>query len=59
MSRSAKPHYLTKSRYNMAIECRTNLFYTGKSDEYAPSYFRSHAVNLRSAHLQSAITLMV
>ena len=27
----AKPRYLTKSRFKLAIECPTKLFYTGKS----------------------------
>lgn len=29
------PRYLTKSRYKLARECPTKLFYTGKPDEYA------------------------
>ena len=28
------PRYLTKSRYRMACECPTKLFYTGKKDTY-------------------------
>lgn len=31
------PRYLTKSRYKMALECPTKLFYTGKTTEYANS----------------------
>lgn len=27
--------YLTKSRFKLATECPTKLFYTGKSDEYS------------------------
>ena len=37
MTQSPKPRYLTKSRYKMAVECPTKLFYTGKSKEYADS----------------------
>jgi hypothetical protein len=29
-----KPRYLTKSRYKLALECPTKLFYTGKKDLY-------------------------
>ena len=29
-----KPRYLTKSRFKLAVECPTKLYYTGKS-EYA------------------------
>ena len=29
------PRYLTKSRYKLAKECPTKLFYTGKTSEYA------------------------
>ena len=32
----AKPRYLTKSRYKIAIDCPTKLYYTGKP-EYANS----------------------
>lgn len=31
---TASPRYLTKSRFKLALECPTKLFYTGKS-EYA------------------------
>lgn len=31
----AKPRYLTKSRFKLAIECPTKLFYTGKPEIYA------------------------
>jgi hypothetical protein len=34
MSKNSKPRYLTKSRYKMAMECPTKLFYTGKPSEY-------------------------
>ena len=30
----AKPRYLTKSRFNLAVECPRKLFYTGKKDIY-------------------------
>ena len=30
----AKPRYLTKSRFKLAIECPRKLFYTGKKDVY-------------------------
>lgn len=30
--RSAPPRYLTKSRFKLALECPTKLFYTGKAD---------------------------
>ncbi|WP_420577498.1 DUF2779 domain-containing protein [Ekhidna sp.] len=29
-----KPRYLTKSRFKLAMECPTKLFYTAKKDEY-------------------------
>lgn len=29
-----KPRYLTKSRFKLAVDCPTKLFYTGKEDEY-------------------------
>ena len=29
-----KRRYLTKSRYNLALDCPTKLFYSGKSKEY-------------------------
>jgi hypothetical protein len=32
-----KSRYLTKSRYKLALECPTKLFYAGKPDEYADS----------------------
>ena len=28
------PRYLTKSRFKLAVECPTKLFYTGKEDLY-------------------------
>ncbi|MEB0114468.1 DUF2779 domain-containing protein [Variovorax sp. RTB1] len=31
-SRAAPPRYLTKSRFKLALECPTKLFYTGKAD---------------------------
>jgi hypothetical protein len=34
LATSAKPRYLTKSRFKLAIECPKKLFYTGKP-EYA------------------------
>ena len=39
MSSHAKiaPRYLTKSRFKLAVECPTKLFYTGKSEIYADS----------------------
>jgi hypothetical protein len=30
-----RPRYLTKSRFKLATECPTKLFYTGKRSEYA------------------------
>ena len=30
-----RPRYLTKSRYKIALECPTKLFYTHKKEEYA------------------------
>jgi hypothetical protein len=30
----ASPRYLTKSRFKLAVECPTKLFYYGKSREY-------------------------
>ena len=30
----AKPRYLTKSRFKLAVECPRKLFYTGKKDIY-------------------------
>lgn len=29
-----RPRYLTKSRYKLALECPTKLFYSGKPDQY-------------------------
>ena len=34
MNTNAKPRYLTKSRFKLALECPTKLFYTGKTDLY-------------------------
>lgn len=34
MSPVSKPRYLTKSRFKLATECPTKLFYTGKPDIY-------------------------
>jgi hypothetical protein len=34
MNTDAKPRYLTKSRFKLALECPTKLFYTGKTDLY-------------------------
>lgn len=34
MNADAKPRYLTKSRFKLALECPTKLFYTGKADVY-------------------------
>ena len=34
MSTDAKPRYLTKSRFKLALECPSKLFYTGKADIY-------------------------
>lgn len=34
MTQFLKPRYLTKSRYKMAVDCPTKLFYTGKPKEY-------------------------
>jgi len=31
----SNPRYLTKSRFKLAVECPTKLFYTGKEDAYA------------------------
>lgn len=31
------PRYLTKSRFKLAVECPTKLFYTGKANEYRDS----------------------
>jgi hypothetical protein len=30
----SKPRYLTKSRFKLAVQCPTKLFYTGKKDTY-------------------------
>lgn len=35
MAGGAKPRYLTKSRYKLAVECPTKLFYAGKPRHYA------------------------
>jgi hypothetical protein len=35
MSPAAKPRYLTKSRFKLAVECPTKLYYTGKPKAYA------------------------
>jgi hypothetical protein len=34
MNPDATPRYLTKSRFKLALECPTKLFYTGKTDLY-------------------------
>lgn len=34
MNSEIKPRYLTKSRFKLALECPTKLFYTGKSNLY-------------------------
>jgi hypothetical protein len=34
MTPEARPRYLTKSRFKLALECPTKLFYTGKEDLY-------------------------
>jgi hypothetical protein len=34
-----KPRYLTKSRFKLANECQTKLFYTGKKSEYPDASF--------------------
>lgn len=34
MTSEARPRYLTKSRFKLALECPTKLFYTGKADVY-------------------------
>jgi len=34
LQKNAKPRYLTKSRFKVAIECPTKLYYTGKKNEY-------------------------
>lgn len=35
MTSSVKRRYLTKTRFKLAVECPTKLYYTGKSDTYA------------------------
>lgn len=35
MTQNARPRYLTKSRFKLALECPTKLFYTGKTEVYA------------------------
>lgn len=32
---NSRPQYLTKSRFKLALECPTKLYYTGKKDVYA------------------------
>lgn len=34
MTSATRPRYLTKSRFKLALECPTKLFYTGKPDLY-------------------------
>ena len=34
MTSATRPRYLTKSRFKLALECPTKLFYTGKTDLY-------------------------
>ena len=34
MSPNTRPRYLTKSRFKLALECPTKLFYTGKEEQY-------------------------
>ena len=34
MTAEPRPRYLTKSRFKLALECPTKLFYTGKVDVY-------------------------
>ena len=34
MNAAEKPRYLTKSRFKLALECPTKLFYTGKIEIY-------------------------
>ncbi|NUP87450.1 MAG: DUF2779 domain-containing protein [Burkholderiaceae bacterium] len=34
MSPNTRPRHLTKSRFKLALECPTKLFYTGKEDQY-------------------------
>jgi len=34
MDPASQPRYLTKSRFKLAVECPTKLFYTGKTDVY-------------------------
>lgn len=35
LSPDVKPRFLTKSRFKLALQCPTKLFYTGKTDAYA------------------------
>jgi hypothetical protein len=35
MTPAPRPRYLTKSRFKVALECPTKLFYTGKEDVYS------------------------
>jgi hypothetical protein len=37
MNSVVMPRYLTKSRFKLALECPTKLFYTGKLEVYALS----------------------
>ena len=30
----SQPRYLTKTRFKLAVQCPTKLFYTGKKDTY-------------------------
>ncbi len=34
MTANARPRYLTKSRFKLALECPSKLYYTGKADMY-------------------------
>ena len=34
LTSASRPRYLTKSRFKLAVECPTKLFYTGKTDVY-------------------------
>ena len=35
MDTTVKPRYLTKSRFKLALECPTELYYTGKTGIYS------------------------
>jgi len=37
MDLTLKPRYLTKTRFKLAVECPTKLYYTGKTKVYADS----------------------